>query len=428
MFQGDDADEGRNGEAFPFDPGTIDAVVLSHAHIDHSGRLPLLVRRGYVGPVFTHAATADLCGVMLRDSAFLQEKEAEWRRRRGANDAEPLYTQADAAAVERRIEPVEYDRWIQIASGVRCRLHDAGHILGSAIVEIEVDEGGARRTLVFSGDLGHRGAPILRDPVVLRRADLVVMESTYGDREHRSWSSTWKELGDILSEARADKGNILIPAFAVGRTQELLYVLRRHFDEWGIGEWRIFLDSPMAIRTTRIYQDYANVHDHEARNERRESGPLLDLDNLHLNETTEQSMAINKVTSGAIIIAGSGMCTGGRIRHHLKNNVGRRQCHVVIVGFQAARTTGRALVDGARTIRLMGRAYDVRAKVHTVGGLSAHADQRGLLDWYRGFENSPRVALVHGEERAMDALAARIGESPGGANVFRPRTGSRIEF
>lgn len=433
MVQGGDDEGSRNARPFPFDIDKIDAVVLSHAHIDHSGRLPLLVKRGYTGPVYTHEATAELCDIMLRDAAWIQEKEAEWENRRrekkkqNGPTVEPLYSVADAEAVLGSIRGVPYASAVEVADGVSVCLHDAGHILGSAILEFEISDGGEIRRLVFSGDLGHRGAPILKDPAQPASADLVMLESTYGDRLHRSWSATWEELGQILSDARAEKGNILIPAFAVGRTQELLYVFRQHFDEWGLRSWRVFLDSPMAIRATRVYQDHFQVYDRHARAVHREAGALFELDNLHMSETTEQSMAINQISSGAIVIAGSGMCTGGRIRHHLKNNISRRQSHVVIVGFQAAGTTGRALVDGARNIALMGRSYPVRAKVHTVGGLSAHADQDGLVDWYRGISGIPRVALVHGEPGAADALQARLA-SELKAPVMRPRIGSVIEI
>lgn len=429
MVQGSEQDERRNAEPFPFDIDGVDAVVLSHAHIDHSGRLPLLVKRGYEGPIHTHEATADLLEVMLIDSAYIHEKESEWENRRrekkGREPVEPLYTRDDARAVLDRLSPLPYREPREILPGLTLRLLDAGHILGSAIVVLDIEENGKTRRLAFSGDLGHRGAPILRDPETVDAADLVVMESTYGDRLHRSWSSTWEELGDILSSARAERGNVLIPAFAVGRTQELLYVFRQNYDAWGLDNWQVFLDSPMAIKATRIYRDNFEVYDRQAREVRREAGALFELENLYISETAEQSMGINQITSGAIVIAGSGMCTGGRIRHHLRHHISRPQSHVVIVGFQARGTTGRALVDGAHRIRLMGREYDVRAKVHTVGGLSAHADQRGLIDWYRAIGGRPPVALVHGEPDAMDALTDRL-ESETGAEVYRPTLGSKI--
>ncbi|GJL82837.1 MAG: MBL fold metallo-hydrolase [marine bacterium B5-7] len=431
LFQGGDVNERQNRDPFPFAIEDIDVVVLSHAHIDHSGRLPLLVQRGYRGEVFTHRATAELCDIMLQDSAYIHEKDAEWINRRisrgNGPPVEPLYTRDDARAVQSLFELLDYQQRMEILPGVEICLYDAGHILGSAIVELTVAENGTSRRLVFSGDLGHKGAPILRDPHTLRSADLVLMESTYGDRLHRPWSSTWDELGKILTNARAARGNILIPAFAVGRTQELLYLLSKNYDAWGIGNWQIFLDSPMAIHATNIYQQNEDIFDKQAGILQQETGTLFNLDNLHLTDTTEQSMAINQISSGAIIIAGSGMCTGGRIRHHLRNNIERRQSHVVIVGFQAFGTTGRALVDGATRIRLMGREYDVRAQIHTIGGLSAHADQQGLIDWYSGFIDRPPVALVHGEPRAMDALSERL-TSELHAEVIRGRKGHKIEL
>ncbi len=429
LVQGDQSAEERNRDPFPFDPAGIDAVVLSHAHIDHSGRLPLLVARGYRGPVYTHPATADLCAVMLEDSGYLQEKDAAWenrrRERRGQPPVEPLYTREEARATTSHFRGTDYERETEIIPGVGLVLHDAGHILGSAIVELRVADGDQIRTLVFSGDLGHKGAPILRDPTPVAAADLVMMESTYGDRLHRSWAATWEELGEIISSARSSRGNILIPAFAVGRTQELLYVFARHFDEWGLGDWRIFLDSPMAIRATAIYRNHPDVYDAHARRSNHRDGRLFDMDNLHFSETTEQSMGINHVTAGAIVIAGSGMCTGGRIRHHLRRHLSRAESRVVIVGFQAAGTLGRRLVDGARQVSIMGREYDVRASIHTVGGLSAHADRQGLIDWYGGFVDRPRVALVHGEPDAADSLQRTLVETLS-APVLRPRRGQKI--
>ncbi|MGA8261452.1 MAG: MBL fold metallo-hydrolase [Arenicellales bacterium] len=411
MFQGSDEHERHNRDEFRFKPAEIDAVVITHAHIDHSGRLPLLVKRGYRGPIYTHSATVDLCKVMLADSGYLHEKEAEWANRRlgrGHDKVEPLYTRQDAEETHELFEAVAYGGAKEVAPGVTIIFRDAGHILGSAIAEVHVDDGGVRRKLVFSGDLGHRGAPILRDPEAVADADLVVMESTYGDRLHRPWDDTWREMGEILSNARSERGNILIPAFTVGRTQDLLYVFNRRFDEWGLASWQIFLDSPMAIKATEIYDHHARVYDHRAKAFERQHGGLFDLPNLHMCESSKESIALNEIRSGAIIIAGSGMCTGGRIKHHLQHNVWRKETHVMIVGFQARGTTGRALVDGADHIRLWGEDVNVAAKVHTVGGLSAHADQHGLLEWYGHFTDRPPVYLVHGEPRSMDALAHRL--------------------
>lgn len=412
LIQGAAGHERHNRDEFPFDVAALDAVVLTHAHLDHSGRLPLLMARGYRGAIYTHRATVDLCAVLLLDAAHLGEKDAEWenrkRERKGLVPVEPLYSVEQARQTLPLLRALDYDQPREILPGVRLTLRDAGHILGSASVEFAVQGGERTRRIVFSGDLGHAGAPILRDPAPVPAADLVVLESTYGDRLHRPWDATWNELGDILSAARG--GNILIPAFAVGRTQELLYVFARHFKDWQLGRWQIFLDSPMAIEATEIYERHAAVHDREAR-----ATTLFNLPNLRLSRTSEESALINRIRSGAIIIAGSGMCTGGRIRHHLKHNIWRRETQVLIVGFQAAGTLGRSLVDGARHIRLWGETMRVNAQVHTVGGLSAHADQAGLLDWYRQIPGRPPVVLVHGEPGAMGVLAERL--AAGGASA-----------
>ncbi len=422
LIQGSIQHERRNRDEFPFDVSTIDAVVLTHAHLDHSGRLPLAMARGYPGPIYTHRATADLCAVLLQDAAWLSEKDAEWenrkRERKGLKPVEPLYSVEQAKQTLGLFRGLDYDTAAEILPGVRLTLRDAGHILGSASVELQAKSGAHTRRIVVSGDLGHVGAPILRDPAPVPAADLVVMESTYGDRLHRPWDATWSEIGEII--AGASGGNILIPAFAVGRTQELLYVFARHFEEWQLGRWQIFLDSPMAIEATEIYERHAAVHDLEAR-----GSTLFGLPNLRISRTGDDSSLINRIRSGAIIIAGSGMCTGGRIRHHLKHNIWRRETHLLIVGFQAAGTLGRALVDGASHIRLWGETMRVNAKVHTIGGLSAHADQAGLLDWYQHITGRPPVVLVHGEPGAMGVLAERLAES-GASAVTEARYGQSI--
>ena len=280
---------------------------------------------------------------------------------------------------------------------------------------------------MFSGDLGHRGAPILRNPATVREADLVILESTYGDRNHRSWNATWQELGEVFRAAAHHAGNILIPAFAIGRTQELLYVFRQHWREWGLDRWTVFLDSPMAIAATEVYAHHANLFNDKDKDRRRRDGDLFALPNLHFSRTSSQSMAINRIQSGAVIVAGSGMCNGGRIRHHLKHNVWREQCHVIFTGFQARGTLGRQLVDGAPRVRLWGESIRVAAQLHTIGGLSAHADQEGLLAWYRGFgQPLPPVALVHGEPTAIDGLAARLKTLR--APVIVPTPGERLDL
>lgn len=409
LIQGGRSEEKRNRDPFPVPVGEIDAVILSHAHIDHSGRVPLLVKRGYEGSIHTQHATRALCQIMLPDSGYLNEKDAEWenkrRNKKGQSPAQPLYTREDGEACMRQFQSAGYGEDIQIVPGLTLRFHDAGHILGSSIVELEYAEGGNIRKLVFSGDLGYRDAPVMNLPTRLRHADAVLMESTYGDRLHRPFAETMEELSGVFETARAKKGNVLIPAFTVGRTQDLLYLMAENYDDWGLRDWHIFLDSPMAIEATEVYSRYRHLYG------ARLFGPdshLPDLPNFHSTRSTEESMTINQIDSGAIIIAGSGMCSGGRIHHHLKNNIWRPECHLVIVGYQAYGTLGRRIVDGADEIRLWGEDYAVQARVHTIGGLSAHADQTDLLDWYSAFENNPPVYLVHGEQHAQQALAAKM--------------------
>jgi metallo-beta-lactamase family protein len=431
LIQGSPQHERHNQDPFPFDPASIDAVVLTHAHLDHSGRLPLLIKQGFKGVIHTHRATVDLCRIMLEDAGYLNEKDAEWenrkRERRGQPLVAPLYTLQEARLAHKQFRALEYDKARDILPGIRLTLHEAGHILGSAIARLELNDGRQQRSVVFSGDLGHAGAPILRDPERVRQADLVVMESTYGDRDHRPWEATWQEMGEILAHARSARGNVLIPAFAVGRTQELLYAFRQHYQQWGLDHWQIFLDSPMAIKATSVYRKHARVYDARARQILEEIGDPFDMPNLTLSSRPQQSMAINQISAGAIIIAGSGMCTGGRIIHHLKHNAWRKHAHIMMVGFQAEGTRGRALVDGADEIHLWGEPIQVNAKVHTIGGLSAHADQKGLMDWYRHFDGRPPVALVHGEPAAMQALAARL-KNELRATVIQPDFGQRVDL
>ena len=431
LIQGSRKDEERNGQPFPFDPKTIDAVVLSHSHIDHSGRIPLLVKSGFSGPIYTQRASRDLCRIMLKDAAHLNEKEAEWenrkRERKGLKLIEPLYGLEDAQNAMNLFTGVKYGVRKTILPGISFRLQDAGHILGSAIVELWLEENGVERKLVFSGDLGVANRPILRDPTFIDEADLVIMESTYGDRLHRPTTETMQEMDEIFRKASTAKGNILIPAFAVGRTQHLIFEFAMHYEDWRLNQWQIFLDSPMAIEATAVYARHTELYDEESAELMQKNNHKPLLPNFHFSRTANQSMNLNRVRSGAIIIAGSGMCTGGRIKHHLKHNVWRKDCHIVMVGYQAEGTTGRALVEGASHIRLWGETLRVNATVHTVGGLSAHADQSDLLQWYGHFNSRPPLVLVHGEKEAMQILADKLNDDLQ-ATVHQAKSGDKIDL
>jgi metallo-beta-lactamase family protein len=424
QIQGSRLDEELNRVPLPV--GKVDAVVLSHAHIDHSGRLPLLHKQGFAGPIFTHAASRDLCAIMLRDAAFLHEKDAESankkRRRKGLAIVPPLYTREDAKAVLAHFVPLEYDAPQEIVPGVELTLRNAGHILGAAIVELVLRENGKTFRLVFSGDLGYSSAPLMPPPSVVEHADLVLMESTYGNRNHRPFDATLEELATILTGAADGAGNILIPAFAVGRTQDLLHLLAEHYQSWRLDRWQTYLDSPMALATTELYWRYRSLQKEPFVNASESA-----LGNVIAAESTEDSMRLNEIESGALIIAGSGMCSGGRILHHLKHNLWRPECHVVMIGFQAQGTLGRRLVDGAAHVRIWQENIKVAATIHTVGGLSAHADQDGLLDWYSHFRGAPPVCLVHGEPLAQQALATAL-RTRYGAPVRIPARGDEIEL
>jgi len=417
LIQGRRKDELRNHDPFPFDPSRLDAVVLSHAHIDHSGRLPILFKQGFRGKIYTHDASAELCDILLKDSAYLNARDVEYRNkrraRRGKPPLEPLYNPNHVEKTLQSFRTLPFGKSQDITEGVNITLYDAGHILGSAMVEIKLQENDQSRTLVFSGDLGHRGAPILKDFTYLKHADLVLMESTYGDRLHRDWSDTFDEVSEIAKAIKNSAGNVLIPAFSVGRSQMILYMFARYFDEWDLGRWRIYLDSPMAIKATDLYLKYTKLYDETAAAFYDEHGPLLSMPNLTFTKTADESRQINRQDSGAIIVAGSGMMTGGRILHHLKHNLWKPDTHLIISGFQAHGSLGRKIVEGAPTVKLWGERVKVAAQIHTVGGLSAHADQKGMLDWYESFEGRPPVLLVHGEPDAANELANQLRDKFG---------------
>lgn len=431
LIQGGPAHAERNREPFPFDASRIDAVILSHAHIDHCGRLPLLHKRGFRGPVHATPACRDLARILLHDCATMAERDAEREQRRrrrngGRGTVEPLFTTGDADAVLQSFRTAPYGRPIDVAPGVEVTFRDAGHILGSASVCLRITEQGLERRALFSGDVGQYDSPILRDPEAGLAADVVLMESTYGGRLHRDRDATLAEFGEILWHARRDGGNVLIPAFAVGRSQDILYELGTHYDAWQLADWQVFLDSPMAIEASQVYWRHVELYDEEARELRQRASVMPPLPNLTLCRTVDESMAINRISDGAIVIAGSGMCTGGRIVHHLKHNLSRRQCDVVFTGYQAAGTLGRAIVDGREEVHVNGVPVRVEARIHTLGGFSAHGDQADLLRWYTGVAGRPPVWLVHGERESSGALRDALAQRGVRATVAEP--GMRLDL
>jgi metallo-beta-lactamase family protein len=434
LYQGSREEEKANNRPFPFDVHKIDAVVLSHAHLDHSGRLPKLIADGYSGHLSMTYATSELLEIMLKDAASLQQRDVEWenrrRRRAGKKEIEPLYGIEDVETALSLCEGSAYGVRHEIAQGVEVCFRDAGHILGSSIVEIFINEAGREKKLVFSGDLGNSYAALLRDPEIVTEADVLMLESTYGDRNHRPMDETLEEFENIIEEASQSGGNILIPSFAVGRTQEIIFRLGEIYQKGNLQQQAVYLDSPMAIAVTEVYHRYQNVYNSEdaAEIRRDRSGSLHTfLPILRYSTSTEESMALNKVEAGVIIIAGSGMCTGGRIRHHFKHNLWRRNAHVVIVGYQAIGTPGRALVDGARFFHIGGDKIAVNASIHTLGGFSAHASQSQLIDWVSNFDKPhPELYLIHGEEEAKLVLQQRLAEAGWAANI--PGSGESINF
>lgn len=437
MFQGGADARQKNVRAlnFGFDVRHLDFVLLTHAHIDHSGLLPRLVTLGFRGPVYATAATVDLLGVLLPDSAFIQEREAEWqlrhRHRRGVGERgipAPLYTVAQAITALSSLRAVSYGERLHPVEGLEVIFRDAGHILGSAILEISLRERGEWQRLVFSGDLGMPGRLVLEDPCQPPRdADVLVVESTYGDRMHRSLAETEDEIVAAFERTWVAGGNMLIPAFAVGRTQEILYMLADLVRRRRIQPLKIYVDSPMADKATRITLAHPELIDEPTRE-------LIGWQHAHPKQLSiefvadvERSKQLNDIRSGAVIVSASGMCEAGRIKYHLRENLPRSESTVLIAGFQAAGTLGRRLVDGARLVHILGQAVPVRARIYTVGGLSAHADQAALISWLRGFRDEPgKTFIVHGEPVASQALALAIAEQLGWHRVDLPHTGDHF--
>lgn len=437
MYQGGREAPERNRKPFDFDPRTIDFVLLTHAHIDHSGLLPKLTRAGFTGPIYSTAATADLLAVMLPDSGYIQEREAERAKRDGqrrrssfrAVVQEPVYTVQDAERCLKQVSPVPYDEWMDPHQSVRCRFRDAGHILGSAIIELRVTESGRTTALVCSGDLGQPGRPILRDPTPVEEADFLLIESTYGNRAHRDQPATLEELAQLIEHTlHVKRGNVIMPAFAVGRTQEVLYHLHQLSRQGRLRDLRIFVDSPMATAVTRVTMKHLALFDEATKGLAEWHAAGNNLPYLNFIASVEESMALNQVRGGAIIIAASGMCDAGRIKHHLRHNLARAESSVLIVGFQARGTLGRRLVDGAERVTIFGQEIAVRASIHTLGGYSAHADQPALLAWTAGFQRPPRrTFVVHGEETTALEFSALL-RAERGWDVTVPLPGESFEL
>ena len=409
LFQGSDALEGENAHAFAFDPASIDFVLLTHAHLDHCGRLPLLARRGFRGEIIATAPTRELARLVLSDAASLQEEEAKARTRKLRDFAAPLYTLEDAFhAMDFFGRRAEYGQDIALAPGLSVRFIDAGHMLGSASVVVETGEGASRRRIVFSGDLGNPGRPLLRDAEPPPATDVVVIESTYGDRDHRSMAASVAELIGAVADRIERGGNVVIPTFALERAQEILYHLADGIRDGILPRTLpVFLDSPMAISATETFARYPEYLGEEARR-RLADGDLFGLPTLRFTRETADSMALNRIKGGAVILAGSGMCTGGRVRHHLRHNLWRKHAGVIFVGYAARGTPARRIIDGADTVRLFGEDVRVQARIWTINGFSAHAGQHDLLGWL-GHAAPKKAVLVHGEaERGLSALASRV--------------------
>jgi metallo-beta-lactamase family protein len=439
LHQGDRDSDDRNRRMPPIDAASLDAVIVTHGHIDHIGRLPLLHDAGFKGQIYATPATCKLMPIMLEDSANLQEtdarRESMRRARQGRPPVQPLYSAEDVKPILARVQPIELNRPREVAKGVTVRFTESGHILGSASIEMTlVDASGAKRVIAFSGDLGPKKQVLMRDfeaPVSETPADLVICETTYGDRDHRDIEQTVEEFAGVLREALWDKEKVLIPAFAIGRTQTLLYYIGELARSGRVPAFPTYVDSPMGVKATKLYQEFWRTLDAEAQQLHRECGEALCLDRLNFLETGDQSRQLNEQRGAMVIIAGSGMCNGGRIVHHLRHNIYKRGVRVLIAGYQAQGTLGRRLVDGADRVRIFGEEIVVRAKVHTLGGFSAHAGQSDLLAWMNAFKPKdgkpwPKVMLTHGEDGPRRAFAQKLEHM--GAKPTLPSWGARVEL
>ncbi len=424
MFQGGKAEEAKNRERFPFSPSAVECVIVSHSHIDHIGRLPLLVKSGFNGPIYASDATADLMKIMLLDSAHIQEQDAQWDSKRatraGKPPVEPLYNEQDVEDTLKLVVPKRYNQLFEINDQMKVCFNDAGHILGSAIVELWTEENERTSKLVFTGDLGMSLRPILEDPTKIKKADYVVMETTYGDRLHDDNVNSVASLQNIIQATVKRGGNVVIPSFAVGRTQELLYQLNLIYDDPDnplyktLRDVPVFVDSPMCVEATQVFFDNAQSFDEEAKQLLFKGDHPLDFEGLHYSRTSDESKRINVLKGSKIIISASGMCDAGRIRHHLKHNLWNPVNSVVFVGYQAEGSLGRRLVEGAKTVTLFGEEINVAAEIYNLDGFSGHADKNGLMDWLDSFQTQPsRIFLVHGEPQSKKAFAESIRSKKG---------------
>jgi metallo-beta-lactamase family protein len=412
---------GRNWRPFPIPPETLDCVLLTHAHLDHSGLLPKLVREGFRGSIYCLAATAEISEIMLLDSANIQQEDAEFKkkrhqkaRRKGPYPEVPLYTIDDAKASFPLFSPVEYGKTINIGNGVEATFYDAGHVLGSSMIRVRIRQNGEDRAILFSGDIGRSGKPILRDPTFFEEADYVLVESTYGDRLLEPLEDAADKLADVINATVKSGGNIVIPSFALERSQEVLYYLNKFLIEDRIPHLMVFIDSPMAVSITGVFEHYPELFDEEMVKLIRQKNSPFDFRGLSLVRTVEESKAINRIKGTVIIIAGSGMCTGGRIKHHLVTNISRKASTILFVGYQAAGTLGREIVGGAKKVRILGQHYPVRARVVQINGFSAHADRDGLLRWLSSLRKPPRRLFVtHGESSASQHFAGLVRDKKG---------------
>ncbi len=424
---------GRNWDPFPIPPEKIDAVLLTHAHLDHCGLLPKLVREGFGGKIYCTAATAEIARIILLDSAHIQEEDAAFKRRRHEREGRkgrypdvPLYTTADAEKCLPHFSPIEYEQTVQVADGAEAVFRDAGHIFGSSIIRLKISQNGEERSILFSGDLGRRGMPILEDPSEFQQADYVLVESTYGDRVHEKAEDVGDRLAEVVNATKQAGGNIIIPSFALERSQDLMYHLNELFLSNRIPRMPVYLDSPMAIRVTEVFKDHPELFDEDMSKRVNGRASPFAFKGLKMTRTTNESKAIKHAKGTAIIIAGSGMCTGGRIKHHLVNNIARPESTILFVGYQAVGTLGRRIAEGVKKVRIQGQEYPVKAKITSIDGFSAHADKNELFHWLSSLRKAPKkVFVIHGEENSANHFRDYVSEKTGW-DVSVPEYGDEV--